>query len=172
MNAPVFGIVGWKNSGKTTLMAKLIAEFSRRGLNVAAIKHAHHHFDVDHEGRDSFRFREAGAKTTIVSSPVRWAIMTELRGDAELDLPQLLEKAAGADIILVEGYKTHPHRKIEVRREEAVRTAPLSAKDPAIMAVAADFETDAGGLPLFSLDDVPAIADFISAQVFTVGSPA
>lgn len=162
MTLPIFGVAGWKNSGKTTLMTKLIAEFSRRGLHVAAIKHAHHAFDIDHEGRDSYRFREAGAGTVIVSSPVRWAVMSELRGAPELALPDLLAHANGADLILIEGYKTHGHPKIEVRRGKAVRNTPLAPDDPSIVAIAADFAVEAGGLPVFDLDDIAAITDFIA----------
>jgi len=123
---PLFGAVGWKNSGKTTLMAKLIANFAARGLNVAAVKHAHHGFDVDQEGRDSFRYRQAGAHTVAVSSAKRFAIMAELNGKPEPTLKELVRYIGKADIVLVEGFKRESHPKIEVRRLEAVHNKPLA----------------------------------------------
>jgi molybdopterin-guanine dinucleotide biosynthesis protein B len=151
-------------------MAKLIAEFSAKGLEVAAIKHAHHSFDVDHEGRDSWRFREAGAGKIIVASPVRWAKMVELRGAPEPSLADLLAEAAGADIILVEGFKTNPHPKIEVRRREGRRGDPLAPSDASILAVASDMpHADAAGTvdgrPHFDLDDVAGISRFIADYI-------
>ncbi len=162
MTPPLFGIAGWKNSGKTTLVSKLVAHFTAQGLRVAAIKHAHHNFDVDHEGRDSFRYRQAGAATVIVSSANRFAVMTELRGEPEPSLWQLAANAGSADIILVEGFKTERHPKIEIRRREAASHTPLASGDPSILAVVADFETDAGGLPIFHIDAVEEIAQFIA----------
>jgi len=158
---PLFGIVGWKNSGKTTLISKLIAEFSAKGLNVAAIKHAHHGFDIDHEGRDSFRYRKAGATTVIVSSAVRLAIMKELRQENEPTLPELVSHVGRAGIILVEGFKTEAHPKIEVRRAEAVKKTPLYNVAPSVLAVAADFDVGPSAIPVFRLNDVEAIAAFI-----------
>lgn len=165
MTPPLFGAVGWKNSGKTTLMAKLIANFAARGLDVAAVKHAHHGFEVDQEGRDSFRYRQAGARTVAVSSSKRFAIMTELNGRPEPMLAELVEHIGHADIILVEGFKRDSHPKIEVRRQDARQRTPLTPQDPSILAVAADYEVEETGLPVFPLDDVHAIADFILASV-------
>jgi molybdopterin-guanine dinucleotide biosynthesis adapter protein len=165
VTAPVFGVVGWKNSGKTTLMVRLIAAFSARGLRVAAVKHAHHGFEVDHEGRDSFRYREAGASTVAVSSAARFAIMTELRDRPEPALPELIRHIEGADIILVEGFKREGHPKLEVRRRAALNQTPLAPQDPSVLAVAADFDVSDGRVPHFALDDVEAIADFILAEL-------
>jgi molybdopterin-guanine dinucleotide biosynthesis protein B len=162
---PLFGIAGWKNSGKTTLVTKLVAHFTERGLRVAAIKHAHHNFDVDHEGRDSFRYRQGGAATVIVSSAKRVAIMKELREEPEPSLRQLVQYAGQADLIIVEGFKSERHPKLEIRRREATSQTPLAPNDPTILAVAADFETSAGGLPIFHIDAVEEIADFIAKAV-------
>jgi molybdopterin-guanine dinucleotide biosynthesis protein B len=164
MTAPVFGIAGWKNSGKTTLMVRLISVFAACGLRVAAVKHAHHGFDVDHEGRDSFRYRAAGAGVVAVSSPARFAIMTELRDRPEPALADLIRHIEGADIILVEGFKREGHPKLEVRRREALKQTPLAPGDPSILAVAADFEIAGCELPVFALDDAGAIADFILSR--------
>ncbi len=162
MTAPIFGIVGWKNSGKTTLMAKLIEEFARRGYKVAAVKHAHHDFDVDQPGRDSHRFRESGAREVAVVSANRVALMHELRGEAEPGLDEVLGRLTGADLILVEGFKTHDHAKIEARRAEAAQSDAIAGTVPGVVAIAADRETEPGGLPLFPLGDISAIADFIT----------
>jgi molybdopterin-guanine dinucleotide biosynthesis protein B len=163
-DASVFGIVGWKNSGKTTLMAKIIAFYAARGLKVAAIKHAHHGFEVDQEGRDSYRFREAGAATVAISSSARYAIMHELRGDPEPTLAELIAKAGSHDLFLVEGFKRESHQKLEVRRKDAIKQEPLAPSDPTIVAVAGDFPCEAGTLPFFSLDDIERIAAFIAGK--------
>ncbi len=165
MTPPLFGIVGWKNSGKTTLMVKLIETFTARGLKVAAVKHAHHGFDVDHEGRDSFRYRAAGACTVAVSSAKRFAIMTELRGEREPTLAELVRHIEGAEIVLVEGFKGERHNKLEVRRSAARDLTPIAPNDPSILAVAADFEVKEDHLPVFALDAVEPIADFITHRV-------
>jgi molybdopterin-guanine dinucleotide biosynthesis protein B len=165
MKPPLFGIVGWKNSGKTTLMAKLIENFAARGLRVAAIKHAHHAFDIDHEGRDSFRYREAGASTVAVSSRRRFAIMTELRDGQEPTLAEIAGHIGGVDIVLVEGFKGERHPKLEVRRRAAADSTPLAPADPSILAVAADFGIDESRLPVFALDAVELIADFIIDRI-------
>jgi molybdopterin-guanine dinucleotide biosynthesis adapter protein len=162
---PLFGIVGWKNSGKTTLMAKLIEHFAGRGLQVGAVKHAHHAFDVDQEGRDSFRYKEAGASTVAISSSKRFAIMTELRNRPEPTLGELVRHIEIADIILVEGFKAEKHPKLEVRRREAVSGPPLAPADPTILAVAADFKLEEAAIPDFDLDDIDAIAGFILGRI-------
>ncbi len=161
MTPPIFGVVGWKNSGKTSLIAKLIANFTARGLEVAAVKHAHHAFDIDREGKDSFLYREAGAKTIAIASAKRFAIMAELDGKPEPTLFDLVQYIEGADIVLVEGFKSEPHPKLEVRRTQAKDSKPLAPDDPSILAVAADFEVEGAGVPVFPLDGVEAIADFI-----------
>ena len=112
----VYGVTGWKDSGKTTLTERLLAEMVRRGLAVSSVKHAHHDTEIDHPGRDSFRHRAAGAGQVIVASPVRWALMTELRGAPEPPLEALLGRLDPVDLVLVEGFKRAPHPKIEAHR--------------------------------------------------------
>jgi len=162
---PLFGVVGWKNSGKTTLIARLIANFAARGLEVAAVKHAHHAFDIDHEGKDSYLYRQAGARTVAISSAKRFAIMAELNGRPEPALADLIGRIERADIVLVEGFKGEPHPKLEVRRRDAMHHKPLAPDDPSILAVAADFEIEGAGVPVFPLDGADAIAGFILARV-------
>lgn len=162
MTPPVFGVVGWKNSGKTTLMSRLIHEFSVRGYKVGAVKHAHHAFDIDQPGRDSYKFREAGAREVAVVSAKRVAIMHELRDEEEPGLDEILTRLKGSELILVEGFKAHDHPKIEARRRDAAQSDPLAGSAPGIVAVASDHETGTGGLPLFALDDISSIADFIT----------
>jgi molybdopterin-guanine dinucleotide biosynthesis protein B len=157
----VFGITGWKNSGKTTLTEKLVGELTRRGWKVSTVKHAHHDFDIDKEGTDSFRHRAAGAVEVAVVSGRRWALMHELRGESEPSLDAILARLAPCDLVLVEGYKREPHRKLETRRLGAKDTAPLSASDPNIVAIAADHPVTGEPLPAFGIDDVEAIADFV-----------
>ena len=159
----VFGIVGWKNSGKTTLTERLVAELTWRGWVVSTVKHAHHAFDIDKPGADSHRHREAGAREVAIVSERRWALMHELRHEAEPPLEEILARLAPCDIILVEGYKRAPHQKMETRRLESLDTTPLSASDPNIVAIAADHALPAETLPTFDLNDIPAIADFVEA---------
>lgn len=161
MTAPVFGVTGWKNSGKTTLLTRLVAEFTRRGFVVATVKHAHHAFDIDHPGTDSFRHREAGAREVMIVSGTRWALMHELGDEAEPPLESALKHVSPCDLILIEGYKRAGHPKIEVRRVATGRQQHLADDDPSILAIAADFTTEPGALPHFDLNDVNGIADFI-----------
>lgn len=163
MERRIFGITGWKNSGKTTLTERLVAEFHRRGVRLATVKHAHHEFDVDHEGTDSWRHRKAGASEVAIVSSRRVAIMRELEADAEPSLAEVIARLAPCDLVLVEGYKQEPHPKIEVRRLTARETRPLAGSVPNVLAIAADHPVVGGHLPAFSLDDVAAIADFIAA---------
>ena len=130
MTQRVFGITGWKNSGKTTLTEKLVAELTRRGFRVSTVKHAHHDFDIDHEGADSYRHRLAGAVEVAVVSGRRWALMHELRGEDEPKLEEILARLAPCDLVLVEGYKREGHPKIETRRLDAKDTAPLTRVRP------------------------------------------
>ncbi len=140
----LWGVTGWKNSGKTGLMERLVAEFAARGLTVSTIKHAHHSFDVDHKGRDSYRHREAGAKEVLLSSRNRWALMHEMRGEDEATLDQLLAKLASVDLVLIEGFKREPHPKIEAHRAET--TQPLIAPgDDTIKALASDSGVQVAG---------------------------
>lgn len=160
----LYGVTGWKNSGKTVLMERLVAEFTHRGVSVSTIKHAHHDTDIDHPGRDSFRHREAGAHEVVVSSPNRWALMHELRGTREPPLEDLVARLSPVDLVLVEGYKRAPHPKIEAHRQETGK--PLLATDNAtIRAVASDTALDGLAVPLLGLDDTAAIADFIAREV-------
>jgi len=165
VTTPVFGVTGWKNSGKTTLVTRLVTEFTRRGYRVSTVKHAHHAFDIDKPETDSFRHREAGAVEVMIVSGHRWALMHELREEDEPPLQAALARLSPCDLILVEGYKREGHRKIEARRQGAARGDPLAPDDPSIRAVASDHPTDAAGLPRFDLDDVAGIADFMAAEV-------
>jgi molybdopterin-guanine dinucleotide biosynthesis protein B len=161
MTRRVFGITGWKNSGKTTLTERLVAKLSRRGWKVSTVKHAHHDFDIDKEGTDSFRHRRAGASEVAIVSGRRWALMHELRGENEPTLDEVLARLAPCDLVLIEGYKREGHKKIETRRTDAKDTAPLSVGDPTIVAIASDSPVTGGTLPVFDLDDIGAIVDFI-----------
>jgi molybdopterin-guanine dinucleotide biosynthesis protein B len=168
MTQRIFGITGWKNSGKTTLTEKLVAELVRRGRRVSTVKHAHHDFDIDKEGADSFRHRQAGATEVAVVSGRRWALMHELREEEEPPLAAILERMAPADLVIVEGYKREAHRKIEARRRQARSQERLSAGDPNIVAVAADGPQPGETLPVFDLDDIAGIADYVER---TLGLP-
>lgn len=159
----LYGVTGYKNAGKTGLMERLVTAFTTRGLTVSTIKHAHHATDIDHEGRDSFRHRQAGAGQVLVSSPVRWALMTELRGAPEPALDDLLASLTPVDIVLIEGFKAAPHPKIEAHRFETGRPL-LATVNPTIRAVASNAQPDVT-CPRFHLDDTKAIADFILAEV-------
>lgn len=159
----IFGVTGWKNSGKTGLMERLVAEVTSRGLTVSTVKHAHHDTDIDQPGRDSFRHRQAGAQEVLLASPHRWALMHELREDAEPPLDELLRRLSPVDLILVEGYKQAPHPKIETCRM-AIGKLPLAQQINGIRAIAADGPIESA-LPVFELDDTVSIADFILREV-------
>ena len=163
MRPAIIGIAGWKNSGKTTLVERLVAELTGRGHAVATLKHAHHDFDVDREGTDSFRHRAAGARETAIVSGRRWAIMHELQGGSEPAFEAMLARLSPCDIVLVEGYKRETHPKIECRRLEAADRAPLAGTSPNVIAIAADHGVEDAEVPVFALDDVAAIADFVEA---------
>src|SRR6202040_3667880 len=152
----LIGLAGWSGAGKTTLLTRVIPHLLKEGLRVSVIKHAHHNFDVDVPGKDSWRHRHAGAEEGRVSSGQRWALMHELRGAAEPRLPELLAKMARVDLVVVEGYKSEPHRKIEVHRL-ANGKPPLFPDDPAISGIATDADLETA-LPVAHLDDIPAIA--------------
>jgi molybdopterin-guanine dinucleotide biosynthesis protein MobB len=159
----LYGVTGWKNSGKTVLVERLVAELTRRGLTVATVKHAHHGFDVDQPGKDSHRHRAAGATQVAVASRARWALMTELRGAPEPTLDALLARLDPVDLVLVEGYKRDRHPKIEARRAATAQNL-IAAGDPTIVAIASDAPLPGLAVPVFDLDDIPAIADFILAR--------
>ncbi|MBL8225024.1 MAG: molybdopterin-guanine dinucleotide biosynthesis protein B [Chromatiales bacterium] len=163
---PVFGIAGFKNAGKTTLLAALVRELTARGFRVGSIKHAHHAFDIDHPGKDSWRHREAGAREVVVVSGQRLAHLQELDGPPP-SLDALLARFGAVDLVLAEGYKASPHRKLEVRRKDAPGPA-LGDAAAGVVAIAADFVPPGVTVPVLPLDDVPAIADFI---VDTLGLP-
>ena len=152
----VIGLAGWSGAGKTTLLTRLIPRFNAQGLRVSVIKHAHHQFDVDVPGKDSWRHREAGAAEVLVASSNRWALMHELRGAAEPKLPELLSKLSAVDLVVVEGFKREPHRKIEVHR--AANAKPLLfPDDPGIVGIATDTAVETR-LPTVHLDDIEAVA--------------
>ena len=156
----IFGVTGWKNSGKTGLMERLITEFTARGLSVSSIKHAHHSFDIDHPGRDSYRHRGAGARQVLLASRNRWALMHELRDEDEPSLGDLLKQLSPVDLVLIEGYKRDRHPKIEAHRKETGQ--PLIApEDETIVALASDTSV-AIDRPVLDLNDTAAIANFIA----------
>jgi len=158
----VFGIVGWKNSGKTTLVSALVAEFTRRGLKVSTIKHAHHNFSIDQKGTDSFRHRESGAHEVALVSSKRWAIMHENSTDSEEpSLQNMVAKLAPCDLILVEGYKNSPIKKLEAIRRDAAKETPLWQTHQGIVGIACDTPLEDYDKPQFDLDDISGIADFI-----------
>jgi molybdopterin-guanine dinucleotide biosynthesis protein B len=166
MTPPLFGIAGWKNSGKTTLMARLVGELTGRGYAVAVIKHAHASFDIDHQGRDSFKLREAGAREVALSSPRRFALMRELGNTPEMKFADIIAHIGPCDLVLIEGFKREDFPKIELRREGAASREPLHGKFPQVLAIASDRpETEGGSLPTFYLDDIKSIADFIIATL-------
>ena len=165
MTQRIIGITGWKNSGKTTLTERLVAEFVARGLRVSTVKHAHHAFDIDQPGTDSFRHRAAGAGEVAIVSGNRWALMHELRGESEPSLDDVLARLSPCDLVIVEGYKREGHLKIETRRREAKDTRPLSTDDPNIVAVASDHALPDENLPVFPIDDIAAMADFITSRL-------
>lgn len=155
----VIGIAGFSGSGKTTLIEKVIPELVKGGLRVSLIKHAHHDFDVDHPGKDSYRHRMAGCTEVLVSSPKRWALMHELRGAAEPPLQEQLKQFAPCDVVIVEGYKNQPIPKVEVHRK-AARAPFLYPEDSNVVAIATDEPLDVP-LPQIDLDDPEAVARFI-----------
>ncbi|MBV8924623.1 MAG: molybdopterin-guanine dinucleotide biosynthesis protein B [Bradyrhizobium sp.] len=152
----VIGLAGWSGAGKTTLLTRVIPLLNGQGLRVSVIKHAHHKFDIDKPGKDSWRQREAGAEEVLVSSGHRWALMHELRGEREPSLPQLLQKLSRVDLVVIEGYKSEPHRKIEVHRAGNAKPFLFPA-DPDIIGIVADVVVETR-LPVVHLDDIAAVA--------------
>ena len=162
----VFGITGWKDSGKTTLVTSVVAELRNRGLSVSTIKHAHHEFDVDQPGRDSYRHRHAGAREVLVASRIRWALMHELREEAEPSLVDLLQRLSPVDLVLIEGFKHEAHPKIQVIAPGAIDAPPpkdilgligFACEDPAQAPAFTE------GKPVLSRDDIVGITDLISS---------
>jgi molybdopterin-guanine dinucleotide biosynthesis protein B len=166
MSPPLFGVVGWKNSGKTTLMVGLVSELTRRRYAVSAIKHAHASFEIDHAGRDSFKLREAGACQVALSSPRRFALMRELRDAPEMPFEEVLNYAGSGDLVLIEGYKREAFPKIEIRREGAASREALHGTVPQIVAIASDYpDTERDPLPSFHLENIAGMVDFIVAYL-------
>ena len=159
----IIGIAGWKNSGKTTLTERLVTILTARGYRVSTVKRAHHHADIDQEGTDSHRHREAGASEVVLVTPRRWALMHELRAEEEPPLEELIARLSPCDFVLVEGFKTGGHPKIEVRRTAARDRAPFPASAN-VVAIAADHPVEDAAVRVFALDAVEAIADFVEAS--------
>jgi molybdopterin-guanine dinucleotide biosynthesis adapter protein len=156
----IFGLAGWSGSGKTTLMTALIPELIANGISVSTVKHAHHAFDIDQPGKDSWRHRAAGAVEVMVASERRWALMHELRDAPEPRLEALIAQMSPVDLVLVEGFKRHPHPKLEIYRP-SVGKPPLHPEDPDIVAIASDESLPQAPLPVLPLGDPTAVARFI-----------
>jgi molybdopterin-guanine dinucleotide biosynthesis protein B len=156
----IIGLAGWSGSGKTTLITKVLPRLIARGTRVSTIKHAHHGFDLDQPGKDSFMHRVAGATEVVISSAKRFAILHELRDEAEWDLPELLSKLAPVDLVLVEGFKRDAFPKLEIHRAENGKPL-LHPDDPHIIAVAADTPVPQAKVPVLDLNDIELIADML-----------
>ena len=159
----VFGIVGWKNSGKTGLLERLVDDIANRGFSVSTMKHAHHNFDVDQKGKDSFRHRKAGAHQVFLSSDAGWVLMTELRESLKLTMEEQLGKMDPVDLVLIEGFKTNDHLKIETYRSVTGQKL-IAPSDKNIIAVATNDKVDTV-VPTLNLDDTKTIADFVLKTV-------
>lgn len=166
----VFGFAGWSGSGKTVLIERIIPLLTGRGLEVSLIKRAHHEFEVDVPGKDSYRHRQAGCREVLISSPVRWAHIHELRGEQEQSLQQLVERISPCDLLLIEGFKRAAIPKMEIYRRANAK-APLHPHDPHIVALATDWSLDTA-LPQFELDDASGIADFVYSFNFPAEGPS
>lgn len=156
----IFGLAGWSGSGKTTLMVALLPALRAQGITVSTVKHAHHDFDVDQPGKDSWRHRQAGATEVMVASSHRWALMHEHRGAPEPPLTVLLERMTPVDLVIVEGFKWDPHPKLEIHRPSEGKPL-ICREDPHIVAVATDAPIPGLSLPTLDINDPPAIAAFI-----------
>jgi molybdopterin-guanine dinucleotide biosynthesis protein B len=167
--ARVLGIAGWSGSGKTTLIVQLIPLLARRGIRVATLKHAHHSFDVDVPGKDSYEHRKAGACEVLVSSARRWVQMHEIGDGAEATLPELLTRLSPCDLVLVEGFKSERHPKLEVFRSVVGKT-PLHPEDPCIVAIASNQDFPGAGIPVVDINDIPAVGNIVyeRAQALSV----
>jgi molybdopterin-guanine dinucleotide biosynthesis adapter protein len=163
MSMRIVGLAGWSGSGKTTLITKVIPVLAARGLKIATVKHAHHDFDVDQPGKDSWLHRAAGATEVMVASSRRWALIHELRGEPEPPLKGLLAKLSPADLIIVEGFKRHAHPKLEVYRA-AVGKPLVYPGDDCIVAIASDGPLPEAPLPVLRLDDIEGVANVLQAE--------
>ncbi len=164
----IFGLAGWSGSGKTTLMVRLLPEITGRGLTVSTMKHAHHSFDIDRPGKDSWEHRAAGAREVLLTSTRRWALMHENDGAPEPPVEELVARMSPVDLLLIEGFKSHDHPKMEVHRPELGKPL-LCLEDAHVVAVASDAALPGLHVPVFDLDDVPAIAGFILTRCGLVG---
>ena len=167
----IIGLAGWSGSGKTTLIKKAIPCLIARGLKVSTLKHAHHGFDLDQPGKDSFFHRAAGATEVIVSSAKRFAILHELREEAEWDLPALVAKMSPVDLVLVEGYKRDAFPKLEIHRAVNGKSL-IHPEDPHIVAIASDVPLPQAHVPVVGLDDIERIADLLIKHAVAVGDIA
>ena len=156
----VVGLAGWSGSGKTTLLVGLLPVLIGRGLTVSTAKHAHHEFDIDRPGKDSYAHRAAGAAEVLVTSAVRWALLHENRGEPEASFEQVIARLSPVDLVIVEGFKHHEHDKIEVYAAAAGKPL-LAAEDPRIFAVASDVALPEAPVPIVDRNDVAAIADLV-----------
>ncbi|WP_323794685.1 molybdopterin-guanine dinucleotide biosynthesis protein B [Nisaea sp.] len=156
----IFGLVGWSGSGKTTLLVKLLPELVARGVRVSTMKHAHHAFDVDKPGKDSFEHRAAGASEVLVTSANRWALMHENRGTPEPTIEELVQHMSPVDLLIIEGFKDHAHDKMEIYRA-ATGKSLIQPNDPLIRAVASDGPVAAATVPVLDLNDIAGLADYI-----------
>ena len=163
MTMKIFCLAGWSGSGKTTLIVKLIPELVGRGFSVSTMKHAHHEFDIDQPGKDSYEHRQAGANEVMISASKRWALMHEVRDEEEPSVDELIARMSPVDILLVEGFKWHAHPKMEIHRP-VVGKPLLQLDDPEIIAVASDEELSDLSVPVLELNNISAIADFIIKQ--------
>jgi molybdopterin-guanine dinucleotide biosynthesis protein B len=160
----IFGLAGWSGSGKTTLIVNLIPELVGRGLSVSTMKHAHHDFDIDQPGKDSYEHRQAGASEVIISASKRWALMHEVRNEGEPCVDDLIARLTPVDLLLVEGFKWHAHAKMEIYRPTLGKPL-LQNDDPHIIAVASDQNIENLSVPVFDLNNIVGIADFIIKKV-------
>lgn len=156
----IFGLVGWSGSGKTTLIRKLIPELIGRGFRISTMKHTHHNFDIDKPGKDSFEHRQAGATQVLITGKKRWALLNENRQAPEPTIEELLERMDEVDLVLIEGFKSYPHAKIEVFRP-SVGKEMIAETDNSVVAIATDEELAEFGLPILDLNDISAVADFV-----------
>jgi molybdopterin-guanine dinucleotide biosynthesis protein B len=166
----VIGLAGWSGSGKTTLLVKAIPRLVARGLRVSTLKHAHHSFDLDQPGKDSYEHRAAGATEVLVGASSRWALVHELRDESEPPLAALLARLSPVDLVLIEGYKREPHPKLEVHRAGVGKL--MQPDDPAIVAVASDRPVAEAMVPVIDLNDIDAVVDAMLAHAAPMPSPS
>jgi len=155
----IFGFAGWSGSGKTTLVKAVIPALIARGLKISTIKHTHHNFDIDRPGKDSFEHRTAGAHEVVITGAQRWALLHENRGEPEPNIDQMLSHMSPVDLVLIEGFKSYPHAKMEVHRPDIGKPL-LCVDEPSIVAVASTTTLDVD-IPQIDLDDVEAVANFV-----------